>query len=98
MKLTTTAPLLNFAGKPLLEEAGSDKAATLGGVLVAALCADEPNLSGAKKFERGKLAKRLYTDGEVSVTAEEVVVLKECVGRIYPPLVVLRVFEALEGE
>ncbi len=98
MIVTTTAPILNLAGVPMKETDAPDaKPSTLGSLLVSALLAPEDGVTGAQKYERGKLAQRLFTDGDVKVSAEEAVILKACAGRVYPPLVVLRVFEALEG-
>lgn len=95
MNVLTTKPLYGLDGvSPMKDE--KEKPATLGPILVNALLAPE-ELKPEQKYERGKLAQRLFTDGEVKVSAEDVVLLKACVGRVYGPLVVLRVWEALEG-
>ncbi len=54
-------------------------------------------LSGKDKVERYELAKKIHNSkGLVDLTVEEVALLKELVGRIYPPITVGQAFEILD--
>ena len=50
---------------------------------------------GDKKAERGALAFRIYDQGEMELTPEEVVLIKQCVGEFLGPLVVTQVYSIL---
>lgn len=51
---------------------------------------------GDKKAERGALAFRIYDQGETELTAEEIVLIKQCVGEFLGPIVVTQVFDILD--
>lgn len=54
-------------------------------------------MSGEEKAKRYGLAKRIYTGtGLVDLQAEEIVLLKGLVGRMYPTLTVGQAFEVLD--
>lgn len=58
---------------------------------------DERSLSGDQKWARGELAWRIqHAKQSIDLTAEDVVVIKRCVGKAYPPLVVQQVFPLLD--
>lgn len=58
--------------------------------------ADE-QASGDEKMQRWTLARKLWRAAEVSVTSEEIVMLKKLVGRAFSPIVVGRVYEMMEN-
>lgn len=79
---------------------GSRVDLTLGRACRHALCwnfQDEQNLSGEEKFRRGKLALEI-SEGTATIKAEEVVLLKKCIAKLFSPLVVLRAFNLLDPE
>lgn len=51
---------------------------------------------GDKKAERGKLAFRIYDAGEIELTSEEIVLIKQCVGEFLGPIVVTQVYDILD--
>ena len=54
-------------------------------------------ITGKDKVKRYELAKRIYHAKElVDLQAEEISLLKELVGRIYPPITVGQAFEILD--
>jgi len=55
---------------------------------------DEKGVDKVKKYE---LAKKVQiADGNVELTIEDITLIKERVGEVYPPLIVGQVFELLE--
>lgn len=84
------AAAINKTGRPAL---------TLKRAMVNALQAmfeDERQLEGEKKLERWKLAMKIHLGGEIDLTAEEIVLVKRLVGKLYGPSVVGPVWTALE--
>lgn len=79
----------------------ADDAPSLSEVVLKALLEDlrgDEVQSGKDKFDRALLAQRIHqSDGEADVTAEEVAMIKDRVGRAYPPLAVLRAWTILES-
>jgi hypothetical protein len=52
-----------------------------------------------KKFERWEIYKIIKdASGEVSLTAEQIAVIKRSIGKLQPPLILGQCFEMLEGE
>jgi len=57
------------------------------------------SLDGAAKFARGQLAHRIYNEDDPTLTAEEIVLLKECIGDVeLNPIVVMRAYELLDPQ
>lgn len=95
MKINLKSIILDQSGKPVQQD-GVD--ATVGAALVMALLAtygDEPQLSGADKFRRYQLALAVEAgNGDVSI--EDAALLKTLTAKIFPPLIMGRVWEAIE--
>jgi hypothetical protein len=58
----------------------------------------DEHMIGSKKLELAKLGMKLFADGEVTLSSDDVTALKERIGVAYSPLVVLRAFELLDPE
>lgn len=73
--------------------------ATLKMAAVNALIQPFPDekLDGAKKLDRGILAERIHLAKEpLDLTSEEVTLVKSVIGKMYPPLIVLRAWRLLD--
>lgn len=49
-----------------------------------------------QKFARGALAMRVMNATTARLTAEEISVIKRCIGKAYPPMVIVRAFPLLD--
>lgn len=98
MKINFNIELKDMDGKPIMET--KDKPLLLDKVCVNAVLSEIPDekTTGEQKLQRFQLAKKIYGAGEIDVTAEEIVLLKDKIGKLYLPLVVGQVFEILEGK
>lgn len=87
----------DLAGEPVKD---GDVVLTLGAVaqtILTATFADEQNLSGPDKLARFKFALRISGATEaITVSAEEVTLLKSLIGRGYGPVIVGRSYEILD--
>ena len=86
-------------GPVLVGEEGKEEVLTLRLVCTRSLTAilrQDDSVKGEEKLRRGMLAERIYVNDEVELKAEEVALVKELVGRLYGPLVVLRVWRMLD--
>jgi len=54
------------------------------------------NESGLDKVKKYELATRVYKNDEVELTAEDIVLIKKCVGENFAPIVVGQVYEMLD--
>jgi hypothetical protein len=92
MKLNT--PILDLKGNPVEGDL------TVAQVAMNALLLpfqDEANLPGAEKVKRFQLSMKISAnEDDVSLTAEEITTIKNCVAKGYPALVVGRVWEVLD--
>lgn len=83
-------------GKPMKYE---NEDATLGLIAYAALITLSDNVDRAERLKRGRLAQRVEAaDGTIDLKAEEITLIKECIGKIFPPLVVAQSEDMLEHE
>jgi hypothetical protein len=98
MKLDVTRVLKNINGEDLIEPdaKGEAQPVTLRTVLVNALMIPVEKDSGAQKAEKYGLAIDIQKNDEIEVVAEQIVVLKEAVGKPYGPVVVGPVFNILD--
>lgn len=98
MKINFRTTLKDMDGKPIMET--KDKPLLLDKVCVEALLSETPNeqTTGESKLNRFNLAKRIHGSGEIDVSTEEIVLIKDRVGKHYFPIVVGQVFVLLEGK
>ena len=72
---------------------------TLGGIVAQALLAQYPNdqTSGAEKHRRYKLWFAVKAGGLQDLTAEDIAMIKDLIGKGWAPLIVGQCWEMLEG-
>ena len=91
--------LFGVDGTPVLVD---DKPVTLRYACTEALCAlyrGEESLSGAERYRRYEIAKKLNDNhGSAELTVEEIVVIKDCVGKRFAPGLLGPIYDALEGK
>jgi len=95
MNIDFDAPILDFKGTPVPE------GMTVGSCAIAALqhLYQGEEITPDVKVKRFKLAVRIaQADLPLSLTADDVSVIKTVVGKYWNPLVVGRVFEAIDPE
>lgn len=97
MKVNFGAVLEDFEGKKIVD---NERPVTLGAISINSLfaMAKDDNTSGEEKLKRYDLGMRLKKGGVVDVTAEEVTLLKNLIGKFYSVLVVGQAYKILEGE
>jgi hypothetical protein len=74
-------------------------AVTLGAAIAHALFAqfpDELSLSGEQRWARGELATRIAKATTMQLAVEDIVIIKRCVGKAYPPLVVAQIYPVID--
>lgn len=72
--------------------------ATLRLVIVNALLATtKKQESGVEKVRKYELAKKAYQNDEVELTAEDITLIKNQIGEVFPAVVVGQCFEMLEN-
>ena len=98
MKINLEQVFKNRKGGNMTEEGAL---VTLGSVAYTGLVAqypDEQNLSRDEKMKRGRLAQRLCAaEGEIDLKAEEITLLKTCIGKGYGPWIVVQSEDMLES-
>ena len=88
--------LVTFEGVPLSD---TGKIVTLGRICGNAVAAAPPDdrSTGEQKHKRFKLAETAFRGGDVEMSAEDVAMFKEWIGKAYAPMVVGQAYEMLEG-
>ena len=101
MKVNVNTEIKDLNGEVIVE--GKDKTPLLvKPILINALTIlsqEDKDLDGKERYDRYTIALKISDaeDGMVSLKSEEVAKIKELVGAMYQPLVVGRVYDALEG-
>ena len=100
MKRNFNVALQTLEGEPVIDEG---KQVQLKAVAINALLAtyqDEQNLDGNEKLRRYKLAQAISAanGGDADLSLEDATLLKNLIGKGFPPLVVGQVFALLEGD
>ena len=98
MKLNVSTVLKALDGSNLVDRA--QKPVTLKEVVIEALLnpLGSDAMGGQEKYSMMKLAEKVHRSaGEVDVTVEELVLIKNRVGCVCTPLVTGRAFDLLEG-
>jgi hypothetical protein len=100
MKVNFSAPMVDLDGKPILQGAEGSEPAQLKHVALIALGnASDPKQpdDAAKKMRCFDLMVKIANGGELELTPEDAALIKEKIGIGYPPLIMGRAFEHLNG-
>jgi len=91
-KIDFTQEIKGLDGKPVMNgDAKPSMPMTLGDVAVVALEAsldEDKGVTGAMKFERDELARKVYKKSSVVLTAEQLATIKERIGKVYSAMIV----------
>lgn len=92
MKVDFSAALTGFDGEPLKSENGI---ITLSIIAVNALSVAKQDATPIEKIRRGRLAERAFDAGETEISPEDLTLIRQCIGEMYPPLIVLKAYRLL---
>ena len=105
MKIDFSQLVKNIEGQPfqmMIEKEGKPekKEMTLGMICVEALGAQIPgeNVDGVEKFKRYQLIRKIFFGGELELEPEDIVKIKDLVGKTGSTAVVGPVWEILNGK
>lgn len=91
-KIKLNTEIKNINNEPIKE---GDKIITLGDIVRNAVLSPGDKDKADDKVKKFELAVRCVAD-TVELTAEETTLIKDCIGNMYPPLIVGRSFEILD--
>ena len=97
MKVNVDQVLKNMDGSSMkdVDVDGNAIDATLKMAIVNALLAPVERESGTDKMRKFNLSQKAYAGGEIAFDLDELKLIKDRVGDIFPPLVVGTVYQAL---
>lgn len=101
MEINFSELILNLDGETIPDEKG--ESTTLGKLAVGALLTVLPEhgqpeqISPVDKCRYGKLAQDIYASQTVDLKVEDIALLKDRIGKAYPPLAVMRAWDLLDG-
>lgn len=100
MKLNVTTVLKNMNGDDLIEPnaKGEAEPVIVRTVIINALMTPDQKDTGVQKVEKYSLAMDIQKQDEIELTPEQVVLLKETIGKPYGPVVVGPVSMLLDGK
>jgi hypothetical protein len=78
-----------------------DQTLTLGAVSIDALLVSvdaDRNLSGPDKFKYGELARKVHNEPTAPLSVEEIALIKDRIGKVYPPEVITPAWHLIEGK
>lgn len=98
MKLDTTQTLKTLSGDVMMDNDGKGNAveATVRMAVVNAVLAPVERESGVEKVKKYDLASRIFKEDEVELSVEEISLIKERVGEVFPPLITGQIWKLLE--
>jgi len=90
----------NLKGEVLkdVDADGKTVDATLKDAIVNAVLSPGQDETGKQKVECYEIARRVFAGGNVELSAEDIVLIKNKVGKVYPPLIVGQAYALLEGK
>jgi hypothetical protein len=101
VKLNVNTAVTTLGGEVLQDEQGEITFGRLFVDFLLGVSDRDRNLPGGKKLERARLAEKIHQaaegTGEVEISVAEAAEIKELVGHIGTPLVVLNVERFIEG-
>jgi hypothetical protein len=96
MQIDFDSEIRDLANAPIMNgEKHLDLATIATNALLTPQAADQ-SIAVEEKVKRFRLAQRITNGGALDIALEDVVLLKDIIGKAYPPLVVGRAFELLD--
>ena len=97
MKINVDEKLKTLDGQTMMDNDGKGNAveASLKTLLVNAVLAPANEDKGVDKVRKYELAKMIFKGGEVDLTPEDIILIKEQVGNNFAPIVVGQCYEML---
>ena len=107
MRINVKATINDYDDKPMPKDPNDESKGfqMLGDMCITALNAqlqDEAKLEAEKKVHRGFLSQDIHNalkddhDGVIDLPAEDVAIIKEIMGKIYPPLSLMRAYDLID--
>lgn len=99
-KLNVDVVIKGIDGKPIKErktESKGEKNLTFRVVARESLLVLEDKMNGEDKYERFKIAGLIEKGGDVTLTAEQMAIVKEAIGKYQYPVVVGAAWDHIEG-
>lgn len=97
MLVDVSNELKQLNGQPLMDNVnGEAVVVTFKDVIANALLSPVQKEQRVDKIRKYELAKKVYDGGKVDLNEEEIKLIKDRVGDVYPPIVVGPVFELLK--
>lgn len=95
MKINLNAPMLDLNNQKIKQDNG--KLFTLKDVCIISLLSnDESVKTGVEKMKRFLLSSKIQKANDLDLKAEEIVLLKDSIGKVYNALIVGRAYELLD--
>ena len=92
MTINFDEKLKTLKGEDLKEQ---ETIITLKDVCANALLANEEKMEGRIKLENWNLAQEIYKGGEIELSSEDIVKIKNLIGKFYPTLIAGQVLKIL---
>lgn len=96
MMINTDVKILQITGEPVKDDKGNS--ATVKSVILDALSTPIQNEMGDVKFRKYGISKKIFDNEPVDLSAEEISLIKELIGKFYAPQVVGFIWNYLEGK
>ena len=97
MNINFDTEILDLANAPIINgDKHLDLATIATNALLTPQAAADQNVPTEEKVRRFRLAQKVTNGGTLDMSLEDLVLLKEIIGKAYPPLVVGRAFEILD--
>jgi hypothetical protein len=98
MLVNVNQTLKTMDGKTMKDNDGTGNAidATVKLVIVNALLSPVRDEKGVDKVRKYELAKKVYASDEVDLNEDNIKLIKERVGEVFPPMIVGQIYELLK--
>lgn len=93
MKINFATILTQLNGEPITNE--KQEPFSLGQAAVNALLQPMSNVNPMEKIRRARLAERAFDQGEVEISPEDLTLIRQCIGELYAPLIVMKAYRLL---
>lgn len=97
MLVNVSEVLKNIAGETMKDMIDGEAVdATVKMAIVNAVLSPVQKESGIDKVKKYELAKKVFNDSEVDLDEDEIKLIKERVGEVFPPVIVGQIYELLK--
>lgn len=96
MKIDFTTVIVDLDKKPIKMDKTNEDMTMRSVCVLSLISGDSRDVDAKEKFDRARLAEKINDNDELDLRVEDITLLKDLIGKMWVPLVIMRTWDILD--